>query len=210
MRSGPYCYAKQKNVPADKQGQDGVGDVWTWVAIDADTELALSWLVGRRDAADAMLFLRDVAARLAHRVQITTDGYRVCLEAVPAAFATEVDFAMLVKLFGAAPESARTGGRPHTVISGSPDPQHVSTSYVERRNLTMRMGMRRFTRKTNVFSKKLENLQHSVALHFMYYNFVRTHQTLRVPPAVEAGLERSPWEIEDIVALLYPAEDISN
>ena len=205
-----FCYAKQKNVPADKHGQDGVGDVWTWVAIDADTKLVLSWLVGRRDAADAMLFLRDVAARLAHRVQVTTDGYRVYLEAVPAAFATEVDFAMLVKLFGPAPESGRTGARPHTVISGSPDPQHVSTSYVERQNLTMRMGMRRFTRKTNAFSKKVENLQRAVALHYMHYNFVRTHQTLRVPPAVEAGLERSPWEIEDIVALLYLPENSSN
>ena len=183
-----FCYAKQKNVPADKQGQDGVGDVWTWVAIDADTKLVLSWLIGRRDAEDALLFMQDVAARLTHRVQLTTDGFRAYLEAVDTAFADQIDYAMLVKLFGATPESARTRGRPHTVISGAPDPQHVSTSYIERQNLTMRMGMRRFTRKTNGFSKKLENLQRAVALHYGWYNWCRIHQTLRVTPAMEAGL----------------------
>ena len=198
-----FCYAKQKNVPADKQGQDGVGDVWTWVAIDADTKLVLSWLVGRRDAEDAMIFMRDVAARLTHRVQLTTDGLRAYLEAVDTAFADQIDYAMLVKLFGPAPEAARTRGRPHTVISGAPDPQHVSTSYIERQNLTMRMGMRRFTRRTNGFSKKLENLKRAVALHYMHYNFVRIHKTLRVTPAVEAGLEQRLWDLDDILSLLY-------
>ena len=194
-----FVYAKAKNISRVKDAPATVGDVWTWVAIDADTKLVLSWLVGGRDAAYAQQFMADVASRLAHRVQLTTDGHRAYLEAVDAAFATEIDYAVLVKLYGEPPAGA---ARPYTVISGAPDPQHVSTSYVERQNLTMRMGMRRFTRRTNGFSKKVENLKRAVALHYLHYNFVRIHKTLRVPPAMEMGLTQQVWDIEDILALL--------
>ena len=203
-----FCYAKQKNVPKEKPGQEGYGDVWTWTALDADTKLVPSWLVGRRDAEDAYLFMQDLASRLARRVQLTTDGHRAYLNAVDDAFANQIDYAMLVKLYGPAPEGekryspAQCVGTQQRVVAGRPDPKHISTSYVERQNLTMRMSMRRFTRLTNGFSKKLANLKHAVALHYMHYNFARIHKTLRVTPAMEAGIESHVWDIEEILSLL--------
>lgn len=199
---------KQKNVPAEKIGR-GVGDVWTWTAIDAQTKLIPSWLVGSRDAESAKQFMHDLAGRLAHRVQITTDGHKSYIEAVDEAFADEVDFAQLVKMYGnevnpgeARYSPAAVTGIQKTTIMGKPDHKLVSTSYVERQNLTMRMSMRRFTRLTNAFSKKLENLVHSVALHFMHYNFCRVHGTLKATPAMAAGLTPRPATIQDIVDML--------
>jgi IS1 family transposase len=203
-----FCYAKQKNVPYDMRGQFGVGDVWTWTAIDADTKLIVSWRVGDRDADVANNFIQDLANRLANRVQLTTDGHRVYWEAVEKAFGSNVDYAMLVKLYGAVRDKEATYS-PAKVIScraipmiGDPDAEHISTSYVERSNLTMRMSMRRFARLTNAFSKKVENHISALSLYFMFYNFCRVHQTLRVTPAMEAGVSDHVWEIEEIVALL--------
>lgn len=203
-----FVYAKQKNVPTDKQAQFGYGDVWTWVAIDADSKLAVSWLVGDRSAASAFALMDDLASRLAHRIQLTTDGHRVYLDAVESAFGAGVDYSMLVKIYGADRDKEATYspaeciGAHSVPVSGNPDPRHVSTRFVERQNLTMRMSMRRFTRLTNAFSKKVENHMQSVALHFMYYNFVRIHQTLRVTPAMAARITDKVWEVEDMVALL--------
>ncbi len=203
-----FCYAKAKNVPAERQGQLGYGDVWTWVAIDADTKLVPSWLVGTRDGMHAAHFIADVASRLAHRVQLTTDGHKPYLEAVEAGFGGAIDYAMLIKLYGNQPgdevrySPAECIGIRKEVIVGNPDPDHISTSYAERQNLTMRMRMRRFTRLTNAFSKKLANLEAAVAVHYMHYNFVRRHQTLRVTPAMAAGVDRRLWSIEDMVALI--------
>lgn len=204
-----YCYAKQKNVPLAKVGQYGYGDIWTWTALDADTKLIVTYLVGNRDANDALGFMRDVASRLSHKVQLTTDGHKPYLEAVEDAFGGDVDYAMLVKHYGTAPEGAQVRYSPSryvgcttNVISGDPDPKHISTSYTERQNLSMRMGMRRFTRLTNGFSKKIENHEHMISLYFMYYNFCRIHTSLRVTPAMAAGVTGSLWEIEDIVNLL--------
>jgi IS1 family transposase len=203
-----FCYAKEKNVPRDMRGQFGVGDVWTWTAIDADTKLIVSWRVGDRDAGVANDFIQDLANRLANRVQLTTDGHRVYWEAVEKAFGSNVDYAMLVKLYGAVRDKEATYS-PAKVIScraipmiGDPDAEHISTSYVERSNLTMRMSMRRFARLTNAFSKKVENHISALSLYFMFYNFCRVHQTLRVTPAMEAGVSDHVWEIEEIVALL--------
>ncbi len=202
-----FVYAKAKNVPADKQETFGYGDVWTWVALDADSKMILSWRVGPRDAATAYELMMDLAGRLATRVQLTTDGHRPYLNAVEDAFGADVDYAMLQKLYGANPEETRysptkiTGVRSE-VITGNPNPKHISTSYVERQNLTMRMSMRRFTRLTNGFSKKLENHAAAVALHYMHYNFARIHKTLRVTPAMQAGLADHVWSIEEIVGLL--------
>ncbi len=205
-----FCYAKAKNVPEEKRGVFGYGDVWTFVAIDAETKLVPSWRIGPRNFETAMPFARDLAARLAHRVQITTDcfsAYRWCIQ---HAFDGELDYAQLQKLYGvdtSGPSAGRysppkcTGVR-RNVIRGNPDPDHVSTSYIERQNLTMRMSMRRFTRLTNGFSKKVENHAHAVALHFMHYNFCRIHKTLRVTPAMAAGVTDHVWEIEELVALL--------
>ena len=179
-----FCYAEEKNGPPDKQGLAGYGDVWTWVAIAADTRLAIPWFVGDREADAGWAFLQDVAAWLTQRIQLTSDGHRAYLEATAAGFATEVDYAMLVKLSGEPPPE----GRPYTVISGTPVPQPVSTSYVERQNLSLRMSSRRFTRKTNAFSKKIENLEGALAFHYLHSNFVRIHPTLRVTPAMEAGV----------------------
>jgi len=203
-----FCYAKQRNVPEKLQGKFGYGDVWTWTAIDGDSKLIVSWLLGDRDGDTGFTFISDLADRLASRVQLTTDGHRVYLEAVEGAFGSEIDYAMLIKLYGSVPEGATrysppqvTGIRVET-IAGTPDPSHISTSYVERQNLSMRMGMRRFTRLTNGFSKKVENHGHALALYFVHYNFARVHQTLRVTPAMEAGLSDHVWSLDEIVSLM--------
>jgi len=208
-----FTYAKQKNVAAAKTAPDFAGDTWTWTALDADSKLIVSYLVGGRDSEYAIAFLGDVAARLANRVQLTTDGHKVYLEAVEGAFGGDVDYAVLQKLYGTAPEAARGRYSPAVCIGarkdrveGNPDLKHVSTSHVERQNLTMRMHMRRFTRLTNGFSKKVNNHAYSVALHFMYYNFVRIHKTLRMTPAMVAGVADRLWEMSDIVALVEAAE----
>jgi IS1 family transposase len=202
-----FCYSKQKNIPAGKEGVWGYGDVYTWTAIDADTKLVPCWHLGRRDTQAAVEFISDLASRLKYRVQLTTDGHRPYLEAIEGAFGCEIDYAMLVKVYGHSQDETRYSPAEcvdcvKKEISGDPDPAHISTSYVERQNLTMRMGMRRFTRLTNAFSKKVENLGYAVALHFMHYNFVRIHQSLRCTPAMAAGVSDRLWEIEDIVALL--------
>lgn len=202
-----FCYAKEKNVPEDKKGQFGYGDVWTWTAICADTKLVAAFLIGNRNAETGTVFMKDLASRFAHRVQLTTDGHKAYLLAVEEAFGCEIDYAMLVKLYGSDPEKevryspAKCVGTNTHHISGNPDPKHISTSYAERQNLTMRMSMRRFTRLTNAFSKKVENLGHAVALYFMYYNFARIHQTLRVTPAMEAGISDHVWSLEEIARL---------
>lgn len=203
-----FVGAKEKNVPAAKRDQFGIGDVWTWVAIDADSKLICSWLVGKRDPGCATAFIQDLAGRLANRVQLTTDGLKCYLTAVADGFGEDIDYAMLVKVYGNDPEGEKryspavcTGCKKENKI-GSPDPKHISTSYIERQNLTMRMSMRRFTRLTNAFSKKLENHIAAVALHCMHYNFVRIHQTLGVTPAMAAGLTNRVWEVSDLVELL--------
>lgn len=208
-----FVYAKAKNVKAAKAAPDEAGDAWTWTAIDADTKLIASYLVGGRDGEYALAFMDDLASRLNSRVQLTSDGHKAYLEAVEGAFGADIDYAMLVKIYGSAPESAKgryspaeCTGAVKTRIEGNPDPKHVSTSYAERANLTMRMHMRRFTRLTNAFSKKLENHAHAVALHMMYYNFVRIHKSLRMTPAMAAGVSTRLWEIGDIVALVEAAE----
>jgi IS1 family transposase len=203
-----FCYAKDKNVPQEKRGQFGFGDVWTWTAIDSDSKLIISWLVGRRDAGTARDFIQDLADRLASRVQITTDGLRVYADAVESAFGSNVDYAMLVKIYGneGAPDTkyspAECIGCRTIDMAGSPKREDISTSHVERHNLTMRMSVRRFARLTNAFSKKLENHIAALALYFMYYNFCRVHQTLRVTPAMEAGISDHVWEVSEVVALL--------
>ncbi|RJX34308.1 MAG: DDE domain-containing protein [Desulfarculus sp.] len=205
-----YYYAKQKNVPKSKQGE--AGDIWTWTAIDADSKLICSWLVGDRSAETGYAFMQDLATRLATRVQLTTDGHKAYLEAVEGAFGADIDFAMLVKMYGSPPEAEKRYSPPEVIgcavtpITGKPDPKHISTSYAERQNLTMRMSMRRFTRLTNAFSKKLENHCHALALYFTYYNFIRVHKTLRVTPAMEAGLIDHLMTFEDLVALIDQRE----
>ena len=204
-----FCYAKEKNVPKDKLGKWGYGDVWTWTAICADTKLVPSWLVAPRNLTAAQAFMGDLASRLKYRPQITTDGFRVYIEAVEGAFGSEVDYSMLVKIYGNDPKPEQTRYSPAvclavqgTRIQGNPDPWHVSTSFAERQDLTMRMSMRRFTRLTNAFSKKVQNLEAAVALHFMYYNFVRIHKSLRVTPAMAAGVTNKLWELEDVLDLV--------
>lgn len=202
-----FCYAKQKNVPEEHKGQFGYGDVWTWVAICADSKLVPCWLIGNRDALTAYYFMKDLASRLKHRVQLTTDGHKAYLGAVEGVFGFDIDFAQLVKLYGSPPEAETRYSPPECIgtelkhISGNPDPKHISTSYAERQNLTIRMSMRRFTRLTNAFSKKAENLAHAVSLHFMYYNFGRIHRTLRVTPAMEADVTDHIWTLEEIARL---------
>jgi IS1 family transposase len=208
-----FCYAKQKNVPMAKAAPTGAGDLWTWTALDADTKLMCSWVVGARDAEYAMALVDDLRSRLVGRVQLTTDGLRAYLEAVEDAFGDDVDYAQLVKLYGAAPEgppgSAERKYSPgecigyrKVVVSGRPDKAHVSTSYVERHNLIMRMSMKRFTRLINAFSKKLANHEHSLALYFTYHNFVRVHDSLRVTPAMAARVSERLWSMEDLVRLI--------
>lgn len=211
-----FVYAKQKTVATAKAAPEGAGDVWTWTAIDADTKLIPSWFVGGRDSDAAMIFMEDLRDRLANRVQLTSDGHKAYLEAVEGAFGSDIDYAMLVKLYGTAPESAKGKYSPaecigchKAVVEGDPDPKHISTSYAERSNLSVRMHTRRFTRLTNAFSKKIENHAHSVALFAMYYNFVRIHKTLRATPAMVAGVTDRLWEIGDIVGVLEAWEAIN-
>ena len=203
-----FCGAKAKNVSIEKK-QQGWGDVWTRTAIDADTKLCVSYLVGGRDTGWATDFMVDCAYRIVSRPQITTDAHKPYLKAVEEAFGGDADYAMLHKIYGASSTEDQRRYSPATCIgcdmktmSGVPDPAHVSTSYVERQNLTMRMSMRRFTRLTNGFSKKLENHGHAVALYFMHYNFCRVHKTLRVTPAMEAGLADHVWSVEELVTLM--------
>jgi IS1 family transposase len=202
-----FVGAKQKNVSEEKMAA-GWGDVWTWTALDADSKLIVSYLVGQRGADWAKAFLEDVASRVSNRIQLTTDGHHVYVDAVENAFGADVDYAMLIKLYGnpVNPDTRYSPGEvigiDTKVIVGRPDPKHISTSYVERQNLTMRMSMRRFTRLTSGFSKKLANHEHMLAIYFMYYNYCRVHQTLRVTPAMEAGLSSHVWDVSELVSLL--------
>src|ERR1700723_1568195 len=208
-----FCYAKQKNVPDDKQGQFGYGDVWTWTALCADTKLICSWKIGTRGASTAYALMHDLAGRLAHRIQLTTDGHRVYADAVESAFGSEIDYAMLVKVYGSdRSDEARYSPADYmscrTIpMTGNPQARDISTSFVERQNLTMRMQMRRFTRLTNAFSKKIDNLGYAVALHFMHYNFCRVRQTLRVTPAMDAGVSDHIWSLDELVGLLERREE---
>lgn len=209
-----FVYAKEKNVPEEHQGEFGYGDVWTWTAIDAETKLVPCWMVGKRNADDALMFIQDLESRLANRVQLTTDGHKAYLEAIDMAFGGEVDYAMLIKLYGnpngtSAERRYSSGdcvGTKKKAIIGKPNADDVSTSYVERQNLTMRMSMRRFTRLTNGFSKKVENHVYALALHFMYYNFARPHKSLATPyfrsPAMAADISDHIWKVEEIIDLL--------
>lgn len=212
-----FCYAKQKNVPEEHRGTFGYGDVWTWTALCADTKLVPTWLVGERGGEDAEVFMRDLAGRLSNRVQLTTDGHRAYLNAVESTFGADIDYAMLHKIYGAATGAgderryspAVCTGIDKKVVTGDPDLAKASTSYVERQNLTMRMGMRRFTRLTNGFSKKVENLAFAVSLHYMHYNFARPHKTLTkarngypTTPAMAAGVADHVWSLAEIATLL--------
>ncbi len=203
-----FVYAKQKNVATAKAAPEGAGDIWTWTAIDADTKLIPSWYVGARDAYAAQAFIGDLASRVSNRMQLTSDGHKPYLEAVEQSLGAGVDYAMLVKVYG---EPVGAVGRysPGECVSteqrrveGRPDPAHVSTSYAERQNLSMRMGTRRFTRLTNAFSKKAVNHAHSIAIYFMHYNFVRIHTTIRCTPAMAAGVSKTLWELADMVKVL--------
>ena len=204
-----FVFAKQKNVKA-KHFDNGkyAGDVWTWIAIDADTKLIPSFMIGQRDPETARVFMEDLAGRLTNRVQLTSDGLKAYLTAVKAAFGNDIDYAMLIKIYGNTVEGQKRYspavcvGCEKKTIKGRPDPEHISTSYVERQNLTVRMHNRRFTRLTNAFSKKVDNHLASLAIHYMHYNFVRIHQTLRVTPAMAAGVTGRLWDVEDIVKLL--------
>jgi IS1 family transposase len=202
-----FVGGKDKNI-SQEQKEKGLGSIWTWTALDADTKLIATWVVGGRDAGTAYEFMQDVASRLRYRVQLTTDGHKPYLNAVEDAFGADIDYATLTKIYGEDPQPekryspAKCLGCKTDIVTGAPDPKHISTSYVERQNLTMRMSMRRFTRLTNAFSKKVENHAAAVALYFMYYNFGRVHQTLRVTPAMEAGVASHVWSVEEIVRLL--------
>lgn len=208
-----FVYAKERNVPRAKSAPVDAGDVWTWTAICADTKLVPVWRVGDRSGETAIDLMDDLRSRLAHRVQLTTDGHKAYLEAVEGAFGGDVDYAQLIKLYGSHAGSGpdtrysqpRCVGFRKVLVEGNPSPALVSTSYVERQNLTMRMSMRRFTRLTNAFSKKMENHAHAVALHFMYYNFCRIHTTLKVTPAMAAGITEKLWEVCDLVKLVEDA-----
>jgi IS1 family transposase len=214
-----FTHCKEKNVASAKAAPEGAGDTWTWTAIDAETKLIVSYFVGDRDAESALEFMHDLRSRLRNRVQLTSDGLNTYLDAVEAAFGDDVDYAQLVKIYGE-PRYASGPDRRYSAgeccgarkrrVTGNPDPREVCTSFVERQNLTMRMHMRRFTRLTNAFSKKIENHAYAVALHMTYYNWVRLHGKLRVTPAMAAGLSDRLWEIDDIVALIERAESRAN
>jgi len=206
-----FVGAKEKNTTEETRAK-GWGDCWTWTALDADTKLIPCWYVGTRDAKAAYHFMHDLASRLANRVQLTTDGHKPYLQAVEEAFGNEIDYAQLVKIYGEGPKTearyspAQCMGTRRAKVTGNPESEHVSTSFVERHNLTIRMGNRRFTRLTNAFSKKVENHEHMLALFFMYYNFCRIHQTLRVTPAMEASVTNHVWELSELVALVSTSE----
>jgi IS1 family transposase len=208
-----FCYSKQKNVATAKAAPEGAGDVWTWTALEASSKLLVSYMIGGRDSEYAMALMDDLRSRLATRVQLTTDGHRAYLNAVEEAFGDDIDYAQLIKLYGDAPEAfkgryspADCIGAKKERITGNPDKAHVSTSYVERSNLSIRMHMRRFTRLTNAHSKKFENHAWAVALHATFYNFVRIHSTIRMSPAMAAGISERLWEMSDIVALIDARE----
>lgn len=209
-----FCHSKQKNVKPEHEGQFGYGDVWTWTALDADSKLIVSYWVGKRDKLDAEAFIGDLARRLSERVQLTTDGNHSYVRAVKEQFGLDIDFAQLIKLYGKDYEDDSRRYSPPVctgtevrVRSGDPDPDYISTSYVERSNLQMRMAMRRFTRLTNAHSKKVENLGCAVALHFAYYNFVRVHSAIKTTPAVAAGVADHVWTMDELIALLETVED---
>jgi IS1 family transposase len=205
-----FCQMKQKNVPAERQGMLGLGDVWTWVGMCPDTKMVASWLVGARDSDHANAFIADLASRLAHRVQLTTDGLKLYLEAVEQGFGGEIDYAQVIKTYlndSGNTADVRYSPGEHVesrkqIITGNPRWNFIGTSYIERQNLTIRMRMRRFTRLTNAFSKKIENHGHALSIHFMHYNFVRRHTTLRVTPAMAAGVTRKLWSLEDLIDLI--------
>lgn len=210
-----FTYAKAKNVPSAKAAPAGAGDTWTWTAMAAESKMIVSWHVGGRDAYAANLLMRDVAERLVSRVQLTTDGHKAYLDAVERAFGNDIDYAMLVKHYGPAPEGpqrryspADCVGATKETITGNPDQRHVSTSYVERQNLTMRMQMRRFTRLTNGFSKKFENHAHMVALYTVWYNFVRTHKAHKLSPAMAAGVTDKLWSMEELAGMIDAAAPV--
>jgi IS1 family transposase len=214
-----FTYAKQKNVAGAKAAPEGAGDTWTWTAIDADSKLMISWLVAGRDSDSAIIFTDDLRSRLANRVQLTSDGHKAYLQAVEGSFGGDVDYAQLIKIYGASPENfkgryspAECIGATKEPVTGNPDPKHISTSFAERQNLNLRMHMRRFTRLTNAFSKKVENHALAVALFTTYYNFVRIHKTLRVTPAMAAGVTDKLWDVSDIVKVLekWETSDRSN
>lgn len=204
-----FVYVKAKNIPCAVAAPEIAGDVWTWTAIDADTKLIASWLVGDRSGETACRFVRDLAGRLKHRVQITSDGHRAYLQAIEEAFGNDADYAMLEKIYAAPAPTGTTryspaeccGTRTHRV-AGNPDPAHISTSFAERQNLSMRMSIRRCTRLTNAFSKKIENHVYAISVYFMHYNFCRIHQTLRVTPAMEDGISDHVWSLEELAGLL--------
>ena len=203
-----FIGSKERNTSPERK-KDGWGDVWTWIAIDADTKLVPCWFIGRRDGSAAYHFIHDLAERLASRVQLTTDGHKAYLSAVEDAFGCQIDYAMLIKLYGNTPEGgevryspAMCMGARKAIITGQPERKYISTSYAERQNLTMRMSMRRFTRLTNGFSKKLAQHENAIALYYMHYNFARIHQTLRVTPAMEAGISKHVWSLKEICELL--------
>jgi IS1 family transposase len=207
-----FCYCKDKNVPDTMRGMPGIGSMWTWTAICAESKLIVSWRLGARDAENAEPFMKDVASRLLSRVQLTSDGLKVYLNAVDSAFGDDIDYATLIKTYGIDQQAEKkyspaicTGCKPKTII-GEPDRNYISTSYVERQNLNIRMQNRRFTRLTNAFSKKAAMLAYSLAITFFYHNFVRTHQTLRTTPAIKAGVDARKWSIEDMVDLIPPLE----
>lgn len=203
-----FVGAKAKNAKPELKAAGEAGDAWLWVATCADTKLVPCWLVGSRDAEDASFFIEDLASRLSGRIQLTSDGHKPYLEAVEGAFGADIDYAMLQKVYGAAPEAekryspAQCIGCESKVIEGNPDPKRISTSYAERNNLNIRMHSRRMTRLTNAFSKKVENHAHAMSLHFLYYNFVRIHKTLRTSPAMAAGVAKKLWEMTDVVKML--------
>jgi IS1 family transposase len=209
-----FCYARKENVPAEYKGVFGFGDLWTWVGQCADSKLVLSWHVGRRDAQTAYPFMQDLASRISRnvRVQLTTDGLHAYLEATDAAFGADIDYARLIKVYGSDPNSEKRYTPPVVVetkvqiVSGDPAIEHISTSYIERQNLQMRMSMRRFTRLTNGHSKKVDNHEHALALHYVHYNFVRVQRALGGTPAMAAGLMTRPWTVEEIVGLLDVAD----